>query len=438
MKFTKSNRLRKRSHLLIPGGAHTYSKGDDQFPELSPGFIVRGKGAYVWDLDGNRFLDWGMGLRSTTLGYGYESVLDAVRKQIDQGANFPRPSPLEVGLAELLVEIIPCAEMVKFAKNGSTVTTAAVKLSRAYTGRDLVAICSDHAFFSYDDWFIGSTAVPRGVPQAIRDLTVSFKFNDIKSLENTFDKYLGKIACVILEPATEVEPQEDFLKKVQLLCKKNGAVFILDEMISGFRWHLKGAQHVYGVTPDLATYGKGIANGFSVAVLAGRKDIMDLGGIYGPQERVFLISTTHGAENHGLAAAIATIDEMRKNDVAGHMCAVGARLKECLNGIHRQYGLENILKIFGDVPCRLAMSVASHEGYDSFQLKTYFFQEIISQGILFNGYFSPSYSHGEREIKATVRAWHFACNQLKVALDRKDVEQKLIGKPVKPVFRKYN
>src|SRR3989344_3963226 len=431
MKFTKSSQLRRKSHALIPGGAHTYSKGDDQFPELSPGFIVRGRGAYIWDLDGNKFLDWGMGLRSATLGYGYKPVLDAVRKQINQGANFPRPSPLEVELAELLIDVIPCAEMVKFAKNGSTVTTAAVKLSRAYTGRDLVAICSDHAFFSYDDWFIGSTAVSRGVPQAIRDLTVSFKFNDIKSLENLFDKCPGKIACVILEPATEIGPREDFLKKVQSLCKKNGAVLILDEMISGFRWHLKGAQYVYGVTPELATYGKGIANGFSVAVLAGRKDIMSLGGIHGPQERVFLISTTHGAENHGLAAAIATLNEMKKNDVAGHMCAVGAQLKNRLNSIHGQYGLENVLNIFGDVPCRLAMSVASHGGYDSFQLKTYFFQEMISRGILFNGYFSPSYSHGEKEIEATVNAWCFACNQLKLALAHKDIERKLIGKPVK-------
>src|SRR3989344_6362647 len=194
MKFTKSSQLRRKSHALIPGGAHTYSKGDDQFPELSPGFIVRGRGAYIWDLDGNKFLDWGMGLRSTTLGYGYKPVLDEVRKQLNKGANFARPSPVEVELAELLTDIIPCAEMVKFAKNGSTVTTAAVKLARAYTGRDMVAVCSCGSFFSYDDWFIGTTAVSRGIPEAIRKLTVSFKFNDIQSLENLFGRYPDKIA----------------------------------------------------------------------------------------------------------------------------------------------------------------------------------------------------------------------------------------------------
>jgi glutamate-1-semialdehyde 2,1-aminomutase len=438
MNFKKSDRLRKKSHTLIPGGAHTYSKGDDQFPKLSPGFIAKGRGCHVWDVDGNKFIDWGMGLRSTTLGHGYEPVLRAVRDQLRYGANYTRPHPLEIKLAELLVKTIPCAEMVKFAKNGSTVTTAAVKLARAYTGRDLVAICSDHAFFSYDDWFIGSTNVPRGVPGAIRKLTVSFKFNDIKSLEVLFKKHRNKIACVILEPATEVEPKDNFLKKVQNLCRKNGAVFILDEMISGFRWHIKGAQHVYGVKPDLATYGKGIANGFSMAVLAGRKEIMGLGSIYGPHERVFLISTTHGAENHSLAAAVASINEMRKNDVVGHLYRVGKSLKSRLNRIHGQYGLENILNVFGEVPCRLAMSVAPHGKYDPFQIKTYFLQELISRGILFNGYFAPSYSHGEKEIRATEKAWHHACSKLRDALDGKDLGKKLVGAPVKPVFRKYN
>jgi glutamate-1-semialdehyde 2,1-aminomutase len=438
MNFSNSNHLRKKSHSLIPGGAHTYSKGDDQFPELSPGFIVRGKGAYVWDVDGNKFLDWGMGLRSTTLGYGYKPVLNAVRKQLIQGANFARPSPLEVEFAELLTDIIPCAEMVKFAKNGSTVTTAAVKLARAYTGRDMVAICSCGSFFSYDDWFIGSTPVSRGIPQAIRELTVSFKFNDIKSLEGLFVKYPGKIACIIMEPATEIAPADDFLKKAQFLCKENGAVFILDEMISGFRWHLKGAQHVYGVTPDMATYGKGIANGFSVAVLAGKREIMDLGSIKGPDERVFLISTTHGAENHSLAAAIAAIKEMKKYNVPEHLISIGAKLRDSLNDVSRKFGLENILNVFGDVPCRLAMSAQPFGSYDSFQIKTYFFQEMIARGILFNGYFSPSFSHRDREVKNTVKAWSYACNRLEKALDKNELERLLIGKTVKPVFRKYN
>lgn len=438
MKFTHSDKLRKEAHALIPGGAHTYSKGDDQFPRLSPGFIVKAKGAYAWDPDGNKFLDWAMGLRSTTLGHGYAPVVNAVKKQLPFGANFTRPTTLEVELAHLLTKIIPCAEMVKFAKNGSTITTAAVKLARAHTKRDLVAVCSDHAFFSYDDWFIGTTPADAGIPQAIKDLTVTFKFNDIASVEALFKKYPKQIACIILEPATEVSPKNNFLQKLQVLCKKNGAVFILDEMISGFRWHLKGAQHVYKVTPDLATYGKGIANGFSVCVLAGKRAIMERGGIYGGHERVFLISTTHGAENHALAAAIATISEMQKKPVIPHLHRIGALLQTRLNAVAKKHKLGETIKVFGEVPCRLAASFAAVGKYTNFQVKTYFLQELIGQGILFNGYFAPSYSHGPREVEKTVRAWDYACRQLWLALINKDLEKKLVGEPVKPVFRKYN
>ncbi|OGN19558.1 MAG: glutamate-1-semialdehyde 2,1-aminomutase [Candidatus Yanofskybacteria bacterium RIFCSPLOWO2_02_FULL_45_10] len=438
MKFTQSNKLRKRAHALIPGGAHTYSKGDDQFPKLSPGFIVKGKGAYVWDADGNKFLDWAMGLRSTTLGHGYVSVVQAVKKQLPFGANFSRPSILEVELADLLTKIIPCAEMVKFAKNGSTITTAAVKLARAHTKRDIVAVCSDHAFFSYDDWFIGTTPADAGVPQAIKDLSVTFKFNDLESVRALFKKYPKQIACVILEPATEVEPRDNFLHGVQALCQENGAVFILDEMISGFRWHLKGAQHTYKITPDLATYGKGIANGFSVCVLAGKREIMERGGIQGGHERVFLISTTHGAENHALAAAIATIKEIQGKKVIPHLYHIGALLQTRLNAIAKKYKLGEIVNVFGEVSCRLATTFAAVGTYTNFQVKTYFLQELISQGILFNGYFAPSYSHGKREIEKTVLAWDYACRKLQQAVTNKDLEKKLIGDPVKPVFRKYN
>ena len=438
MKFTKSEKLRERAHKLIPGAAHTYSKGDDQFPKMSPGFIARGEGAYCWDVDGNKFIDWGMGLRSTTLGHGYKPVVNAVMAQIKKGANYTRPSIYEIELAELLTKIIPCAEMVKYAKNGSTVTTAAVKLARAYTKRDLVAVCAEHSFFSYDDWFIGSTAVPSGVPQVIRDLTVKFHFNDIDSVKEMHKKHKDKISCIILEPATEVEPKDDFLKKVQKLCKENGTVFILDEMISGFRWHLKGAQHVYGVTPDLATYGKGIANGFSLSVLAGKKEIMQLGSIEGGHERVFLISTTHGAENHSLVAGIATIKEIQKKNVIAHLYKIGKALKTRLNKINEQYGLEEIIKVFGEVDCRLACSYSDANGFTGAEIKTYFLQEIISDGILFNGYFAPSFSHTEREVKTTEKAWESACKKTKDALEKKEIRKRLIGEPVKPVFRRFN
>lgn len=440
MRYTKSNQLRKIAHKLIPGGAHTYSKGDDQFPALSPGFIAKGKGAYVWDLDGNKFLDWGMGLRTVILGYGYKPVVEAVKKQIARGVNFSKPSALEVELAKQMVDIIPCAEMVKFAKNGHNTTTAAVKLARAYTKRDMIAMPAG-GYSGSDDWCITTTVMKGGIPKVVQKLTVTFNYNDIKSVENLFQKYPNKIACVILEPATATGPKNNFLAKLKKLCKKNSTVLIFDEIITGFRWHLKGAQHVYKVTPDLATFGKAIANGFSLAVLVGRRDIMKLGGIYGKdksRERVFLLSTTHGAETHTLAAAVATIKELKEKNVAVYINQLGEKLKEKLNKVNKENRLEKIIKVAGDRGGWIVSGFRDFGKYSDSQIKTYFFQELISQGILFNGFFSPSFSHGKKEIELTVKAWDYACQKLKSALDNKDLEKKLVGEPVKPVLRKHN
>src|SRR6266481_1603435 len=305
--FSKSREFQPKAHKLIPGGAHTYAKGDDQFPERAPGFIVRGKGCHSWDLDGNEFIEYGMGLRAVALGHAFEPVVEAAYRQMKLGINFSRPSTLEVHLAESFLQLIDGADMVKFAKNGSDVTTAAVKLARAFTGRDMVAICGDQPFFSVDDWFIGSTPLSAGIPKAIQSLTVKFQYNDLPSLQKLFRQYPGRIACVILEAETTVAPASGFLEGLQELIRENGAVFILDEMITGFRWHLGGAQTYYHLRPDLSTFGKAIANGFSVAALVGRRDLMELGGLHHDKERVFLLSTTHGAETHGLAAAIETM-----------------------------------------------------------------------------------------------------------------------------------
>src|SRR5208283_4601263 len=197
--FSRSRALKPKAHRLIPGGAHTYAKGDDQFPEQAPGFIARGKGCHVWDVDGNEFIEYGMGLRAVTLGHAFDPVVEAAYKQMQLGINFSRPAKIEVDLAELMVEIIDGADMVKFAKNGSDVTTAAVKLARAYTGRDLIAICGDQPFFSTDDWFIGTTEPNAGIPHAIAKLTVTFHYNDLRSLRDLFDQFPDQIACVVLE-----------------------------------------------------------------------------------------------------------------------------------------------------------------------------------------------------------------------------------------------
>src|SRR5215475_887787 len=213
--FSKSRSLRPIAHRLIPGGSHTYAKGDDQYPEQAPGFIAKGKGCHVWDLDGNEYIEYGMGLRAVTLGHAYDPVVEAAYREMRLGTNFSRPAKIEVHLAEAILEVIDGADMVKFAKNGSDVTTAAVKLARAYTGRDLVAICGDHPFFSVDDWFIGTTPMSAGIPAAIKALTVSFKYNDLDSLRALFDQHPNRIACVLFEAEAMTPPEPGFLAEVK-------------------------------------------------------------------------------------------------------------------------------------------------------------------------------------------------------------------------------
>src|SRR5215472_15574899 len=247
--FHKSCALRSKAHKLIPGGSHTYAKGDDQYPEQAPGFIARGKGCHVWDLDGNEFIEYGMGLRSVTLGHAFEPVVEAAYTQMKLGANFNRPAKIEVDLAEAMLELIDGADMAKFARNGSDVTTAAVKLARAYTGRELVAICSDQPFFSINDWFIGSTSMNAGIPQSIVDMTLKFSYNNLASLQALFDKHPGRIACVLMEAEAATQPDPGYLEGVKVLCESRGALLIFDEMITGFRWHLGGAQKFHSVVP---------------------------------------------------------------------------------------------------------------------------------------------------------------------------------------------
>jgi glutamate-1-semialdehyde 2,1-aminomutase len=435
MSFEESRRLRERAHRLIPGGAHTYAKGDDQYPEDAPGFIARGAGARVWDVDGNEFIEYGAGLRAVTLGHGYPAVAEAAARVLRDGTNFVRPAAIEVEAAEALLSILPNAEMVKFAKDGSDVTSAAVKLARAHTGRDKVALCAQHPFFSVDDWFIGSTPMNAGVPTAIQDLTLKFHYNDLASLERLFAEHPGQIACVIMEAATWMEPADGFLQKAIDLTHAHGALFVLDEMITGFRWHLGGAQAHYGVRPDLSTFGKGMANGFSVSALAGRRDIMELGGLRDPRPRVFLLSTTHGAETHGLAAAIATIEAYKKEGVIAHLRKVGEALKAGINQAAAQAGVAKQFEVLGH-PANLIFATRDSSGSPSQPFRTLFLQEMIKRGFLTPSLVN-SFSHRDEEVRRTIQAAGEALQVYRQALDE-GVEKYLVGRSVKPVFRKHS
>ncbi|HEY6644796.1 glutamate-1-semialdehyde 2,1-aminomutase [Povalibacter sp.] len=433
-RFDNGRALSAKAHHLIPGGAHTYAKGDDQFPEQAPGFIQRGKGCHVWDLDGNEFIEYGMGLRAVTLGHAFRPVIDAAAEQMQFGANFTRPAPIEVECAERFLELIPTADMVKFGKHGSDALDAAVRLSRAHTGRDFIGICSDHPFFSVSDWFIGATPMPGGIPQWVRSHTVGFHYNDLKSVAGMFDQHPGQIACVILEAARLEEPQEGFLQSLKDLCHRNGALLVFDEMITGFRWHKSGAQHVYGVTPDLSSFGKAIANGFSLSALAGKREVMRLGGYDHDRERVFLLSTTHGAETHALAAGIATMTTYRDEDVVGHLYRQGRKLREGVSAAAREAGVERQVQCLGR-DCAVLFTTKDGEGKPSQEFRALFLQEMIRRGVLAPS-FVVSYSHTDADIQHTIEAAAEALRVYRKALDG-NVHDYLKGRPVKPVFRPY-
>lgn len=425
-----------RLQKVIPGGAHTYSRGADQFPANAPQILARGKGAYVYDDAGRRFLDYGMALRAVNIGYAEEQIDEAAIRQIRNGNNLTRPSLIELEAAERLVGLIDSADMVKFTKNGSTSVSAAVKLARAYTGRELVARCAEHPFFSYDDWFIGSTPLTRGIPAAAIEQTKLFRFNDASSLQALFERHPGQIACAVLEPASMQHPEEGFLQAVQALCRKHGALLLLDEMITGFRWHLKGAQHYYGVEADLCTFGKAMANGYSVSCVAGRREVMELGSIEFPgRERVFLLSTTHGAEMAGMGAFVATVEFLEREPVIDHLWRYGKRLVDLMNRLAAESGVGDSLKA-GGVACSPWYQALDRQGQPSLELRTLFAQEMVRNGVLMP-WIALSYRHGEEELALTERALRAA-----LPVYRRGFEQGcaglLQGPPIKPVFRRFN
>lgn len=435
-KYELNNTYADRARRLIPGGAHTYSKGDDQFAANAPKIIDRGLGCTLWDVDGNKFTDLAMSLGTAILGHAYEPVLNAVRHEISRGVNFCRPSVIEGELAELLVELIPSAEMVKFGKNGSDAVTAAVKLARAYTGRKYVARCSADAFNAIHDWFIGSTVVTRGIPKEVQELTLKYDYNDLESCQKLLDQHPGQIACFLLEPLSSTVPKDGFLQNLKALCEKNGALLIFDENVTGFRFALGGAQEMVGVTPHLSTFGKGMANGFSVSALVGQREFMRIGGIDHDEERVFLLSTTHGGETHSLAASIACINEIREHDIIRHFWEIGQSLIDGVLTAARDVGAEKYVDAFG-YGARPVFSFRDETGQISMVARTLFLQETIARGLLMP-YVTPSYAHNKKTVNFALECISDALTVMKSAAEGSGMAEAIKGKVVKPVFRKLN
>lgn len=424
--FDQSIRQLERAERVIPLGSQTFSKSRTQYPlGVSPLFIERGKGSRVWDVDGNEYVDFVSSLLSVTLGYGDPDVTEAVRAQLDDGVIFSLPHPLETEVAEQIVEMVPCAEQVRFGKNGSDATAGAIRLARAFTGRDHVCVSGYHG---WQDWYIGSTARHRGVPQATRDLTHGFPYNDLDALEALFKKFPGGIAAVILEPMNLDWPQEGFLPGIKALCEREGALFILDETITGFRYANGGAQELFGVTPDLATFGKGLANGYPVSAVAGRRDVMKL------MEEVFF-SFTFGGEMLSLRAAQATLAKLRREPVVESIRQRGQRLLDGVPPIIAENGLEQVFQIKGHPSWTFLVTAPDADGAGGFRIKTLLMQELHQRGFLTFGSHNLSYAHSDADIDGLLGAYREIFPMIAGGLRDGNLKDLIRGEELVPLFK---
>ena len=427
LSINKSQEYWARAINVIPAGTQTFSKGPTQYVDgVAPKYLKRGQGCHVWDIDGNEFIDYGLALGPVTLGYCYPAVDNAIKKQLADGITFSLMHPLEVELSERLIEIIPCAEMVRFGKNGSDATSGAIRCVRAYTGREKIACCGYHG---WQDWYIGTTTRCKGVPQSTKELTLTFNYNDIKSLERIFEENPGQIAGVIMEAIVIEEPKDDFLQKVKDLSHKNGAVLIFDEIVNGFRIAIGGAQEYYKVVPDLATFGKGMANGMPISVIAGKKEIMR-------EFNEVFFSFTFGGEVLSLAAAMATINVFKSNAVIKHFHVQGSKLKDGYNKLVKENGLEKITGAIG-LPEHSAIFFNSNGELDSLIIKSLFQQELIKRGILTIGVQNICYSLNDSDIKKTLEAYNDSLKILNKAIKQEKVLEYIEGGPISPIFKRW-
>jgi glutamate-1-semialdehyde aminotransferase len=412
-----------RARRVIPSATQTFSKGPTQFVQgVAPTFLMQGAGCRVRDVDGREYLDNSMALGAVSLGYGYERVNAAVERQLRNGGSFSLPHPLEVEVAELLVDTIPCAEMVRFGKNGSDATAGAVRLARAVTGREVIACCGYHG---WQDWYIGTTTRSAGVPEAVKPLTVQFVYNDLGSLERVFAEHSGAVAAVIMEPMGVLPPDDGFLELVRDLAHREGALLVYDEILTGFRVGLGGAQEHFDITPDLGCFGKAMANGFPVSAVVGRRDLMEV------FDEVFF-SFTFGGDAFALAATLATVSEYRERDVVAHLWDVGGRLRDGFNELAHAAGLADTASCVG-LPPRNVTIFRDESGAESLLAKSLFQQECLKRGVLFTGAHNPSFSHGDADIDETLGVYAEAF----AVLTRSGgaLERALEGEPVEHVFR---
>jgi len=422
---TQSDKLYERALPIMTPVTQTLAKGPGQYINgVAPKYLKKGKGSRVWDVDGNEFLDYNMAIGPLSLGYCYPRVDEAIIEQLKDGIAFSMMHELEVVLAELVHEIIPNAEAIRISKTGADVTSAAIRVARAYTGRKKVLCCGYHG---WHDWYISVTSRSSGIPEEIKELTSTFEYNDLDSVRNALDE---DVACVILEPFVFEAPKDNFLQELKDLCDANGTLLIFDEMWTGFRIALGGAQEYFQVTPHLACYSKAFANGMPISLLTGRKEIMDKF-----REEVFFF-TTFGGEALSLAAAIATIQEMKEKNVPAWLAEKGRRLKDGYNTLAADLDIAHYTKCTG-YDCRSLVSFDASAG-NPLELKSFVQQELIKRGILWSGFHNMSFSHTDEDVDYTLAAYREVLGLLKEAVSRQEVSSLLRGAAIEPVFRKVS
>ena len=425
LNLSKSNELKLKGEKLLPSLAQTFSKSPTSFVEgVYPVYAERVDGCHIIDVDGNKFIDYLMSLGPVVLGYNFKSVNNAIMEQLKKGIVFSLPHPLEIEAAELLEKIIPCAEMVRYTKTGSDAVTGAVRAARAITGKDVILYCGGGGV--WDDWFTILTNRNKGIPNFNKNLIHTFQYNDQQKLEELFENYKNRIAAVVMEPATFEQPKNNFLENVKKITHQNDSLLVFDEILTGFRFANGGGQEYFGVTPDIATYAKGIANGMPLGAIVGKKEYMKI------FEDVF-VSTTYGGETLSLAACVATINEFRKNDVCGHLWTIGKIIKDRFNQLSNQYGLNAECIGF---PPRMKLIIKDSTGNDSLLYKSLFLQEMIERGIFMHpNAILLSYSHSIEDIEYTLSVMDIAMKILSNAVNENKVKESLRGNVAKQVIK---
>lgn len=423
MQYTNSEKFLQQALKSIPLASQTFSKSITQYPEgAAPLFIDKGKGSKVWDIDGNEYIDFVNSLAAITVGYVDEDIDNAITEQLKNGISFSLPHKLETQVAEKLIQLIPCAQKVRFAKNGTDATSAAIRLSRAYTGKEHIAVCGYHG---WQDWYIGSTSKNLGVPNTVKALTHAFIYNDISSLEKILSQY--DLAAVILEPMNTTYPKEGFLEKIRELTKKHKTVLIFDETITGFRFDLGGAQKLFGVTPDLATFGKGMANGMPLSAIVGSDEIM-------AKMADIFFSGTFGGETLSLAAANAVIEKYQKHNIIKHFQMLGQQIIDGLNAIIISTNSEHIFSTSGH-PAWSFLHIKATKKYKLFEIKTLFLQEMFKRGILTLGTHNLSYAHTQADINKLLSVYSEVFPIIVRSIAKNTLLEQLNCKPLQPLFK---